>query len=101
LHQVNFFAWRIFSLSRLSEEFKHSSCDKVLTDFEWKILYRKFNKGCNLPKKTPSLHDVLIWIGRLGGFLGRNSDRKPGFTSLWRGWQRFEEIVEDYRDFCG
>jgi hypothetical protein len=31
-----------------------------------------------------------VWtaIARMGGFLARRGDGKPGWQTLWRGWQR-------------
>jgi hypothetical protein len=33
------------------------------------------------------------WIAQLGGFLGRKSDGEPGITTIWRGWQRLQDIA--------
>jgi len=29
-------------------------------------------------------------VAKLGGFLGRKSDRDPGWQTLWRGWQKLD-----------
>ena len=36
-------------------------------------------------------------IAKLGGFLGRKSDKEPGTTTLWRGLQRLDNMVDFYR----
>ncbi len=28
-----------------------------------------------------------------GGFLGRKGDGEPGVKTLWRGWQRLQDMV--------
>ena len=94
-------AWRIFWLTRICKINKSYSCEKVVTKKEWKILHKKFNKNIPLPKKPPSVEEVFIWIGKLGGFIGRKSDGMPGVVSLWRGWMRFMDLVEDYEASCG
>ena len=38
-------AWRIFWLTRFFDENKKRSCEVILTRYEWKILYKKFNIG--------------------------------------------------------
>ena len=94
-------AWRIFWLTRFFDENKKRSCEVVLTRYEWKILYKKFNKGRDLPKRPPPIEVVFIWLGKLGGFIGRSGDGTPGFISLWRGWMRFMDLIDDYQTFCG
>jgi len=39
---------------------------------------------------------VLYWIGRIGGYLGRQSDGRAGVRTLWRGWRDFELLVQMY-----
>ena len=41
-----------------------------------------------MPEKIPTVSEVVLWIAKLGGFLGRKSDGKPGVTVLWRGWHK-------------
>ena len=31
-------------------------------------------------------------VARLGGFIGRKSDGDPGWQTLWRGWQRLQDL---------
>ncbi|MFA7555873.1 MAG: IS4 family transposase [Spongiibacteraceae bacterium] len=52
-------------------------------------------------KTHHQLAEVFIWIAKLGGYIGRRTDPSPGMISLWRGWQRLMDMVEDYRDICG
>jgi hypothetical protein len=33
-------------------------------------------------------------VARLGGFLGRAGDGEPGWKTLWRGYQRLQDMVE-------
>ena len=94
-------AWRIFWMTRTLDISKEKTCESVLTDFEWKVLYKKFNKSKKLPKRPPTVNQVYIWIGKLGGFIGRSGDGTPGFISIWRGWTRFMDLLEDYEAFCG
>ena len=73
----------------------------VLTKEEWVILYRKTHKTKDLPDTPSTVGEVIIWIAKLGGYIGRRTDPPPGMISLWRGWQRLMDMVEDYRDICG
>ena len=94
-------AWRLFWLSRCSKEDKQASCLTVLTQEEWAVLYRKTHKTKYLPDTVSTVEEVLVWIAKLGGYIGRRTDPPPGMISLWRGWQRLMDMVEDYRDICG
>lgn len=94
-------AWRLFWLSRHYLQAKDDSCLTVITKEECTILYRKTMKAKKLPDKPPTVGEVFIWIAKLGGYIGRKSDPPPGMISLWKGWQRFMDMMEDYRDICG
>jgi len=93
-------AWRIFWLTRIMGESKNQNCELVLTEKEWHILYQKVNRK-NPPRNPPKIKDVCYWIAKLGGYIGRKCDFPPGIISIWRGWTRFMEVVEDYHAFCG
>jgi len=81
-------AWRLFWLTRMSQEDEEASCDVVLDKLEWSLLYRKFNKTRTVPSQVPTLKQAMIWIARLGGYIARPSDPPPGVISMWRGWER-------------
>ena len=36
-------------------------------------------------------------VARLGGYLGRKGDGPPGWKTLWRGYQRLQDMVEGVR----
>ena len=65
------------------------------------MLYRKFNKTRTVPSQVPTLKQAMIWIARLGGYIARPSDPPPGVISMWRGWERLSQMVDDYQDICG
>lgn len=94
-------SWRIFWLTRFFRESKEKSCELVLTSHEWKVLFLKFNRRKILPTSPPKIKEVYIWIGKLGGFIGRNNDGDPGFVSIWRGWMRFMDLLEFHEAFYG
>ena len=54
------------------------------------------HKTHTLPRKTPTVAQVVVWIAKLGGFLGRKSDGTPGVTVFWRGWQRLTDIANTF-----
>ena len=94
-------AWRLFWLARMREHDPNAPCDAVLDRTEWVLLYRKIHKTRTVPEQVPTLADALVWIAKLGGYIGRRSDPDPGVVSQWRGWERLMDIVDDHRDICG
>ena len=50
-------------------------------------------------KTTPTIREVVGWIAKLGGHLGRNADRAPGTQVLWEGIQRADDNIETTKLF--
>lgn len=46
-----------------------------------------------LPPGDLTLREFWRSVARLGGFLGRKSDGDPGWQTLWRGWQKLQDLV--------
>ena len=58
-----------------------------------KIQDSAIHRTRDLPEQLPTVRQVVHWIARLGGFLGRKNDKEPGITVIWRGWQRLNDIA--------
>lgn len=43
--------------------------------------------------EDPETRDYWREIAMLGGFLGRKGDGQPGWQSIWRGWNRLQDIA--------
>jgi hypothetical protein len=99
--------WRLHWMTYINRCQPDLPCTAVLTAIEWEALYMRIHKSKQLPDTVPTVHQVVRWIARLGGFLGRKSDGEPGVTTLWRGWQRLQdfaatwEIVKEQCRICG
>jgi hypothetical protein len=99
--------WRLHWMTYINRCQPDLPCTAVLTAIEWEALYMRIHKSKQLPDTVPTVHQVVRWIARLGGFLGRKSDGEPGVTTLWRGWQRLQdfaatwEIVKEQCLICG
>jgi hypothetical protein len=83
-------AWRIFYMSRLARKDPGVPCTEFFSEAEWKTLYSTEFKTPFPPAGVPSLREVVGWLARLGGHLGRKSDGHPGTETLWRGLQKLE-----------
>ena len=89
-------AWRLFMITLIARTNPTTPCTELLASHEWRVLFLKVNRYKKLPKKTPAIHEVVIWVARLGGFLARKGDGPPGITSLWRGWKRLADLTEGW-----
>lgn len=97
-------AWRVYWLTLVSRTAPEITSNIFLSDFEWKILFTKFNPNKKIPKQPPTMKQITIWIARLGGFLARKGDGEPGITHVWHGLQKFKNMIERaemFRDICG
>lgn len=87
-------AWRIFMITLIARTKPDLCCSSFLSPHEWRILFLKTNKGKSAPDKPPTSSEVVIWIAKLGGYLGRKNDGPPGTLAIWRGWKRLSDLTE-------
>lgn len=88
-------ACKLLNLTYNSRKNPEVSCEEIFSKREWEILYMLSNKTPNLPKEIPNLKDAILWIAKLGGFIGRKSDGVPGVKTIWRGYRRFMDTLEN------
>ena len=86
-------AWRLMAMTYAARHQPQAPCDTWLDEAQWRVLSCWATKRPP-PSQPPSIHQVVQWIARLGGFLGRKSDGPPGVQSLWLGLLRLEPMVE-------
>ena len=76
------------------------SCEQVLEADEWQCLWASTCKGKKLPK-LPKRPPDLAWAWRalatLGGFMDTKRTGRPGWDTLWRGWQTLQERLTGWR----
>lgn len=92
-------AFRIMQLVYQSRHTPDISCEAMLTKNQWRVLYMLIHKENKIPKKLPTLNEVVKWIGKLGGYLGRTSDGPPGLKTVWLGYQRLCDATNIYAIF--
>jgi hypothetical protein len=91
-------AIRIVALRNLARQQPDTPCTTILSPDAWRVLYRKFTQQpLTADTPPPTVKQVVLWIGRLGGHLNRKSDRMPGVRTLWRGWRDLTILVSGYR----
>jgi hypothetical protein len=91
-------AARIVALRDLARHEPDTPCTTILSDDAWKVLWVRFMQK-RLPADTspPTVRQAILWIGRLGGHLGRKRDGLPGVRTLWRGWRDLTILVAGLR----
>ncbi|HBY99053.1 MAG TPA: IS4 family transposase [Chloroflexi bacterium] len=86
-------AWRLHWMTYINHCQPDLPWTGVLTTSEWQALSRRIHQSSRLPDTLPTVHQAVRWIAQLGGFLARTSDGEPGVTTLWRGWQRLQDLA--------
>lgn len=81
-------AFRIMLLVYKARHYPQVSCETVLTTTQWKALCILIHKKKEIPLQPPTLYQAVMWIGKLGGHLGRKSDGPPGLKTVWIGYQQ-------------
>ena len=96
---ANVVAWRLLWLTYVGRGRPDLPCTVAFEEDEWQALYCYIHKTALLPPDPPTLQQAILWLARLGGFLGRKSDGYPGVKVLWRGWQRLFDIAQTWLIF--
>lgn len=89
-------AFRIMQLVYKARFYPDVSCELVLTSTQWKVLYILIHKKKEIPINPPTLLQAVMWVGKLGGHLGRKSDGPPGLKTIWLGYQQLNNATELY-----
>jgi hypothetical protein len=86
-------AVRIFQMRTALESQPNESAEQVATQEEVQVL-RGYLKHKSV---SFTVKDFVRGIASLGGFLGRKHDGNPGVKTLWRGYQRFQDLLLGYQ----
>lgn len=91
-------AWRILYLTMLGRNCPDMDCSAVFEANEWQSVYAIITKR-SPPKNPPKLNEIIMMIAKLGGFLGRKSDKYPGAKVMWVGMQRMKDFSLAWETF--
>ncbi len=85
-------AVRIFQLRTALESQPQAPAEQVATAEEIQVLcaFHKMDAG------SLSVRDFVRGVAKLGGFLGRKHDGEPGVLTLWRGYQRLQDMLQGF-----
>jgi hypothetical protein len=91
-------AVRIVAMRDLARVEPDAPCTRIVSDVAWKALWTYIHKQApSSMTAVPTIRQVIRWIGRLGGHLGRKCDGMPGVRTLWRGWRDLTLLIAGYR----
>lgn len=71
------------------------SCEDLLTEIEWKVLWKSLEKK-DIPSKPPSASWAYQAIAKLGGWCNSKRTGKAAWSTVWTGWFRLTERVEGF-----
>lgn len=86
-------AVRIFQLRTALEAQPTAPAEQVATQEEIQVV-RSIVKQTKGPF---TVKEFVHGVARLGGFLGRKHDGSPGVKTLWRGYQRLQDLLLGYQ----
>jgi hypothetical protein len=90
-------AARLVELRDRARATPEAPCTDVMAETEWRVLWTVTHKTPPPPgAPAPTIRQAVLWIGRLGGHLGRKADGMPGLKTLWRGLRDLQMLV----DYC-
>lgn len=87
-------AFRILFMKYLAQIIPDEDARAVFSQVEINALKQKFDKGKQYRSLTVPICIAMVWVAKLGGFLGRKSDGMPGVKTIWRGMLALHYIVE-------
>jgi hypothetical protein len=91
-------AWRLLYLMRLGRACPEVPCDVVFEESEWKSVVVMVKGRAALAQK-PTLGEMVLMIGELGGFVRRKNDPHPGMQSMWIGIMRVADFARCWECF--
>ncbi|ELQ01989.1 IS4 family transposase [Xanthomonas translucens] len=71
-------------------------CDQILGAEEWRVLWLTVKKTAP-PLTPPTARWACLAVARLGGFTDTKRTGRPGWDTLWHGWQVLQERVAGFR----
>lgn len=85
-------AWRIQWITMLNREDQKLSPALAFDETERKIL-ALFCQAKNSPR---ALHDYIVVLASMGGYLARTGDPPPGNTVIWRGLSKLHDVRKGF-----
>lgn len=89
-------AWRLLWLTYLARNNPETPATQAFQSHEWQALYCITHQTSKPPSEPPTLQECVLWIAKLGGFLGRKTDGEPGVKTIWLGMRSLHDIAQSW-----
>jgi len=76
-----------------TEALKARACDEMLSETEWRVLYMSVHQQAP-PAQAPDAAWACRALAKLGGWIDKQRNGRPGWQVLWVGWCRLAERVD-------
>lgn len=86
-------AWHVMWLTDVGRHRADEDGTLVVPVRQWPVLWAAVHPGQPPPATPLTVGEIVRLIAQLGGFLARRGDGDPGVKVLWRGWQRWQDIL--------
>lgn len=85
-------AWKLLWMTYEARVHPTEPVEKILTKEEVTVL-------CQIARKRTitTIHEGVVQLAKLGGFLARRLDKEPGVKTLWIGIRRFTDIMDGWQ----
>lgn len=87
-------AVRVFQLRTALDHQPEVSATEVATEAEIAVVGKVIRHS---GRKGLTVREFVRGVASLGGFLGRKGDGEPGVRTLWRGYQRLQDLLRGYQ----
>lgn len=94
-----FIAVRLLQLREvvhLDKQLISKDCSHILTEMQWRLLWRKQEKKAYRRKTIPTIKWAYYALARLGGWKDSKRTGRVGWNALWEGWFKLDMLVEGY-----
>jgi hypothetical protein len=91
-------AWRVLYVTYLNRTGPTLPCTTVFTESEWKSVWLVVAKK-PLPKKPPTLAEMMRLLTQLGGYNNRAKEAPPGPQPIWIGLRRMADFAQAWQTF--
>jgi Transposase DNA-binding/Transposase DDE domain len=94
-----FIAVRLLQLREvihLDKQLISKDCSHILTELQWRLLWRKQEKKAYHRKTLPTIEWAYYALARLGGWKDSKRTGRVGWNALWDGWFKLDMLVEGY-----